>query len=344
MARCEGITKKSKRCKLPAQKGMLYCHLHQEQQISPNSSSTVSLQDAESSHSSFSTEEEKEQSNPNMNNARGKAKNPQLAMFIESSKLRSILLKVTRTRNQAQILLGIFLGVSLVSFLVDLHAWIYISDDVVIQLYSAISQALAALLGLLIAIRIFSIQFHEQIKSQAYDDFINEVDNLRTLVYEHPVELEGLLGELGNAIAYFSFLRLEDMPQKYDVWENECPTVLEELFTRRSISSPSTKLFYDHLLSTMLRVETSMNRIGVSFIGHKILIVQFKSIIPLMFLLALSLLLLLLFGTVDVQEVIPNLTLPTAIAFLCWLFFALIDLLFEVEMLVRNFEESWGWS
>jgi hypothetical protein len=319
----------------------LYCHLHQVRDALPESDEDVTIkqESLDRGYTSESSARQAEQQEEEYERFEYK-----YSFFIGPSRLRRVLVAATTTRNQVGLVVGIFVITTIGSTFLGLNDWLYVSDAAITQLYSAASQAIAALIGLLIAIRIYSIQLQQQIKSQAYDDFVAQVDKLRELVYGHSDELEGMIDDFDELLWYLGNLRMKDMPQEYNVWENEGSGIVEEIVERLRKNDGEKAVYYHHLLSTLLRMETSMDNINVFQIGHYILLFHFKSLLPLIFLLGLSLLLLLAFGTLDVKGVLPDLALPVAASFLCWLFLALLDLVFHIESVVRNFEESWGWS
>ncbi|OUL21670.1 hypothetical protein [Nostoc sp. 106C] len=247
---------------------------------------------------------------------------------------------ITLTRYQLPIVGFVFIGT--LAFAMRKNApWMTVHKDVAIEFFSAVSQSLAALLGVLIVFLTFTSQLIAQRRYEDYYTLQIQIDQLIRLTQSLPSELNNFDETLIVVINYLVPLHLKDFPIYESSVEALSLSRLLENFRNKSSQvqqqcSLSTHLHLQQILLVINNMEEILERF--SRLYNRILEVSrfILAITKLSFLLGVSLLFLLLFGIVDVQRKFPDLSLPVIFSLAIWVLIALMELVIDTWFLYKN--------
>ncbi|MBH8576209.1 hypothetical protein I8752_25100 [Nostocaceae cyanobacterium CENA369] len=219
--------------------------------------------------------------------------------------------------------------------------WVTVHKDVAIEFFSAVSQSLAALLGVLIVFLTFTSQLIAQRRYEDYYALQIQIDQLIRLTQSLPSELNNFEETLILAINYLVPLQLKDFPICESNFEALSLDRMLENFKNKSSQiqqqySLSTHLHLQQILLVINNMEEILERF--SRLDNRILEVSrfILAIAKLSFLLGVSLLCLLLFGIVDLQRKFPDLSLPVIFSLAIWVLIALMELVLDTWFLYKN--------
>jgi hypothetical protein len=304
MPRCQGTTKTGSWCKLPALKGEEFCRHHLP--------AYTTLEDSQEARSL-------------------------------GQRIAAIVHRILVYTRYQLIIVGLAFAVTFV-FSRDnnyLAAYIEIPHEIIIRFFSALSQALGALLGLLIAFLIFRMQGADQEIVSAYHEFKSEMRRLVHLAMDRPDALAILDDDLALVIRSFAYLRMEHLPIQSQDWVETTSGVMEKWLKLNEKMPRAIQLYFEQIILVLSNIEDSTSRLGVQLIHVVIMRLTVDAIAKLSLLLGTSLILLLAFGTIDRQGVFPELRLPTVFAIVIWLLIALYELLAMTRRLYRDFQGQW---
>ncbi len=273
----------------------------------------------------------------------------QLLVRLASNPInRSIV--VFLTRHQL-VLIGL---VFIVTFAFSRHenhlaAFVQIPDQVAIEFFSVTSQALAALLGLLIVFLTFRIQTISEQRNSSYRELQAQLSRLICLSLERPDELRMFDGDLAQIIDSFALLRMKHFPtwaSQYDVpsfdklgsgFIHKSLELQEQLPRSARLHLQQTVLVLDNIAEI---IETFSDLyVAILLMSHTVI-----AIAKLSFLFGASLVLLLLFGVVDLQQAFPDLGLPTIVTLVTCLLIVLLELVVDTWRLYNDFRQPWNHS
>ena len=244
-------------------------------------------------------------------------------------------------------IIGILFVVTLVFTIRHPAPWLTIKRQVAIEFFSAVSQSIAALLGVLIVFLTVTSQLIMQRRSDDYRALQTQIEQLICLAQTLPVEL-GMFDEtLVEVIDYLVPLQMKDFPIRSSVVNTEQAIILEnllasfkQLWTEEQHILPLVARLH---LQQILLVLNNMKEIidGFLILYDRILeIGRFVvAISRLSFLLGLSLLFLLLFGIVELQDKFPDLSLPIMVTLAVWVLIALLELVRDTWFIYKNLHE-----
>lgn len=248
---------------------------------------------------------------------------------------------VTRTRIQLLILVVVFVLTFATSRFLD--GIIQIPNSVVVVFFSTVSQSLAALLGFMFAMGIFFMQLVNQERINAYEKYKAEVKELFNLSKDCPARLD-LQDSFLEALKSLSYATLADIASfNPPNWEG-LETLVNDAFDLCEDSNAlntQEEIFIHRVTSTALSVEESYNRLGFARIGYIVTKVEFKAVPKFVVLLIISLLFLILFGSIDVQDIFPDLRSPMVVTFFMGFVLVVVELLTDLNRSVRTFQEVW---
>lgn len=310
MPRCQGTTKAGSRCKLPALEGEQFCHHHLP--------APATLGDSQETRSI-------------------------------GRRIAATLCRVpTDTRLQSIIIGSVFV----ITFIFSrdnnyLAAFIRIPYETIIEFFSALSQALGALLGLLIALLIFRMQGADQERKSAYLEFKAEIKRLTDIYLSRPDELNMLDKDLDLIVRSLEHLKMKDLPidfsKEYDgpSWE-EMTGFVKKWQDLRKQMPPAFSWYSRQIALVLYNIEDIFNRLNIQYLNMGV-IVRFMAyaIAKISWLLATSLVLLLVFGTIDRQGVFPELRLPIIFATVTWLLITISELVEHTRRLYRDLAMPW---
>jgi len=224
-------------------------------------------------------------------------------------------------------------------------AWITVPKQVSIDFFSAVSQSLAALLGVLIVFLTFSIQSIAQRRHEYYYTLQIQIDKLIQLTQNLPAELSNLDRMLLDAIDYLVPLHLKDFP----VWKNENKlSLLDKLLEKfkdewLQVEGQSSLATHLHIQQILLVIHNVKEIIDGFSVVYRLMLEMSRfilAIVKLAFLLGISLLFLLLFGIVGLQNKFPDLSLPVIVALAVSVSIALLELVLDTWFLYKNLYSS----
>lgn len=227
-----------------------------------------------------------------------------------------------------------------------LAGFVQIPDEVAIEFFSATSQALAALLGLLIVFLTFRIQTINEQRSTAYHELQAQISKLVHLSLDRPDELRVFDNDLVQIIDSFTFVRMKHFPtwaSQYNV--SSFDQVLSG-FTIKSLELKEqlprlARLHLQHILLVLDNVAEIVETFSELYIAILLMSRTVVAIAKLAFLLGISLIFLLLFGVVDLQKVFPNLGLPAIVTLVTWLLVVLLELAVDTWRLYKELRQPW---
>ncbi|MEH2063868.1 MAG: hypothetical protein V7K50_16660 [Nostoc sp.] len=269
----------------------------------------------------------------------------QILVQLSNTPLVRIII-ITVTRHQLAII-GIVFVVTLVFSMRENAPWLTVPKQVAIEFFSAVSQSLAALLGVLIVFLTFTSQLIAQRRHEDYHTLQIQIDQLIRLTQSLPPELSGFNETLIALINYLVPLHLKDFPiwttssqglpldKLLDNFKNE-----HEWMQVQEQSSLATHLHRQRIALVINNMEEILERF--SRLYNRILEISrfILAIVKLSFLLGVSLLFLLLFGIIDLQREFPDLSLPVIVSLAIWVLIALLELVLDTWFFYKNFYGS----
>jgi hypothetical protein len=244
------------------------------------------------------------------------------------------------TRHQLAIVAMVFLA-TLVFSMRENAPWVAVRNEVAIEFFSAVSQSLAALLGVLIIFLTFTSQLIAQRRYEDYYTLQIQIDQLICLTQSLSPELSDFDETLIAVINYLVPLHLKDFP----IWAPSSQVLpldtLLEAFKHQSSQvqqecSLRTLLHLQQILLVINNIEEILERF--SRLYNRVLETSrfIVAIIKLSFLLGISLLFLLLFGIINVQQKFPDLSLPVIVSIAIWTLISLLELVLDTWFLYKN--------
>jgi hypothetical protein len=248
-------------------------------------------------------------------------------------------------------IMGSLFGATLVFTILNPAPWLAIKRVAAIEFFSAVSQSLAALLGVLIIFLTVSSQRISQRRLDDYRALQTQIEQLIHLTQTLPDEL-GRFGEmLVEVISYLVPLKLKDFPIELLIANDEQIVILENLLAKfeqewaENQQLPLTiRLHLQQILLILNNIEEILE--GFQMLYNRILEMGrfILAIVRLSFLLGISLLFLLLFGIIELQNSFPDLSLPIIVTLAVWVLIALLELVDNAWFVYRNFHGPWGRS
>jgi len=247
---------------------------------------------------------------------------------------------ITLTHHQLPIIGFVFI-VTLGLVIQEDVPWVMLDKQVAIEFFSAVSQSLAALLGVLIIFLTFNTQLIAQRRHEDYYTLQLQIDQLICLTQSLPSELNNFARTLIGVIDYLVPLHLKDF-----LISTTSPQVLPldkvlQNFKHKSSQmqqqcSIATHLQLQQILLVINNIEEILERFSRLY-NHILEMSRFiVAIAKLSFLLGISLVFLLLFGIVDVQRKFPDLSLPVIVSLAIWVLIVLLELVLDTWFLYKN--------
>lgn len=249
-------------------------------------------------------------------------------------------------------LMAIVFGVTLIITIRHPASWLMIKRQVAIEFFSAVAQSLAALLGVLIVFLTVTSQLTSQKRLDYYHALQTQIEQLICLTLTLPTELGEFDEMLVEAINYLVPLKMKDFPIWSSVASAEEAVMLENLLNKfkdewaenQQHLPLNTRLHLQQVLLVLNNMEEILEGFLMLYnrtleIGRFVL-----AIARLSCLLGLSLLFLLLFGIVELQDKLPDLSLPTMVTLAIWVLIALLELVIDAWFLYKNLNAPWGRS
>ncbi|MBD1909185.1 MULTISPECIES: hypothetical protein [unclassified Leptolyngbya] len=277
---------------------------------------------------------------------------PKLQRLIQLSNVPLVrIAAVALVRYQLWIMGSLFTG-TLIFNILHPAPWLTVNRIAAIEFLSAVSQSLAALLGVLIVFLTVSSQLISQRRLDEYRALQTQIEQLIHLTQTLPSELNAFDEMLMEVINYLVPLQMQDFPIESSLAKDEKTVILENLLTEfRQVWAEKQKqlpLAARLHLQQILLVLNNTNEILEEFLMlyHRILEVGrfILAIVRLSFLLGVSLLFLLLFGIIELQNSFPDLSLPIMVTLTVWVLIALLELVGNTWFVYKNFHGPWSRS
>lgn len=251
-------------------------------------------------------------------------------------------------RHQILIIAMIFTA-TLLFAIGDNAPWITIPKQVAMNFFSTLSQSLAALLGVLIVFLTFLIQSIGQRRHEYYYTLQTQIDKLIQLTKSLPTELIDLkLNQiLLNTINYLVPLQLKDFPLYTDSIQFSLLDRLLASFESESAQLPQRSPVATQLCvqQVLLVIHNTQEIIDGFEILHRMMLEMSRFIVAiakLSFLLGSSLIFLLLFGIVGLQDKLPDLSLPVVVTLAVSVSIALLEIVLDTCFLYKNLKRSFN--
>lgn len=258
---------------------------------------------------------------------------------------------VTLIRYQLWIMGSLFV-VMLIFTIQHPDPWLTIKRQVAIEFFSAVSQSLAALLGILIAFLTVTSQLIAQHRLDYYRALQTQIEQLIHLTQTLPAELSGFDKMLVQLIHYLVPLQMKDFPVWSSIANDEQTVMLENLLEKFKQEWAENQQQHPldaclHLQKILLVLNNTQEILeGFLMLYNRVLELErfVLAIARLSLLLGVSLLFLLLFGIVELQDKFPDLSLPIIVTLAVWVLIALLELVNNAWFVYKNFHGPWSRS
>ena len=255
------------------------------------------------------------------------------------------------TRYQLWIMALLFV-VTLIFAIGNPAPWLMVKRVAAIEFFSAVSQSLAALLGVLIVFLTVTSQLTSQRRLDDYRALQTQIEQLIRLTQTLPSELAVFDEMLVEVIDYLVPLQMKDFPIWSSIADDEQALILEDLFAKfkHEWAEKQQQLpLAAHLhLQQILLVLNNMEEILEGFLTLYNRILEMGrfilAIARLSFLLGVSFLFVLLFGIVELQNSFPYLSLPIIVTLAVWVLSAVVELVSNAWFVYKNFHGPWSRS
>ncbi|MFB2895857.1 hypothetical protein ACE1CI_23355 [Aerosakkonemataceae cyanobacterium BLCC-F50] len=252
------------------------------------------------------------------------------------------------TRYQLWIM-AILFGVTLIFAILNPAPWLTIKRQVAIEFFSAVSQSLAALLGVLIVFLTVTSQLAAQRRLDDYRVLQTQIEQLIYLTQTLPSELSMFDEMLVEVIGYLVPLQMKDFPIWLSTADGEQATILENLLTSfKQLWVENQKQLPLDARLRLQQILLILNNMKEITDGFLILYDRFLeigrfvwAIVRLSFLLGLSLVFLLLFGIVELQDKFPDLSFPIMTTLAVWVLIAILELVSDTWFIYKNLHSPW---
>ncbi|WP_298907759.1 hypothetical protein [uncultured Nostoc sp.] len=268
---------------------------------------------------------------------------PGLRILVQLSNTPLVRTVIGTVTHHQLAIVGVVFVVTLVFAMRENDPWLTVPKQVAIEFFSAVSQSLAALLGVLIVFLTFNSQLIAQRQHEDYYTLQIQIDQLIRLTQSLPPELSNFAETLIALINYLVPLHLKDLP----IWPTSSQMLpLDKLLNNfkneyewaqvQQQCSLATHLHRQQILLVINNIEEIVE--GFSRLYNRILEMSrfILAIVKLSFLLGVSLLFLLLFGIIDLQRKFPDLSLPVIVSLAIWVLIALLELVLDTWFLYKN--------
>ncbi|QLE43305.1 hypothetical protein FD723_24535 [Nostoc sp. C052] len=268
---------------------------------------------------------------------------PGLQILVKLSNNPLVRTIITTVTHHQLAIIGVIFVATLVFSMRENAPWLTVPKQVAIEFFSAVSQSLAALLGVLIVFLTFTSQLIAQRRYEDYYTLQIQIDQLIRLTQSLPPELSNFDETLIALINYLVPLHLKDFPiwattsqvlpwdKLLDNFKNE-----HELMRVQQEFSLATHLHQQQISLVINNMEEILERF--SRLYNRILEMSrfILAIVKLSFLLGVSLLFLLLFGIIDLQRKFPDLSLPVIVSLAIWVLIALLELVLDTWFFYKS--------
>ncbi|OYD87062.1 hypothetical protein CDG77_31475 [Nostoc sp. 'Peltigera membranacea cyanobiont' 213] len=268
---------------------------------------------------------------------------PGLQILVKLSNTPFVRTVITTVTHHQLAIVGLVFVTTLLFVMRENAPWLTVPKQVAIEFFSAVSQSLAALLGVLIVFLTFTSQLIAQRRYEDYYTLQIQIDQLIRLTQSLPTELSNFEQTLIALINYLVPLHLKDFP----IWatSSQMPP-LDKLLDNfkdeyewtqvQQNSSLATHLQQQQILLVINNMEEILERF--SRLYNRILEISrfILAIVKLAFLLGVSLLFLLLFGIIDLQRKFPDLSLPVIVSLAIWVLIALLELVLDTWFFYKS--------
>src|SRR5215217_2744011 len=172
-------------------------------------------------------------------------------------------------------LLTLILLLALLAFNLDslLRGKVTVSVDEAKLFFSTISQAVAALAGLLIAFYFFAMQDLVQRRDEAFRLFKDEMSSFLQLATERPAELAPFDPHMNRIIYSFSLVSLEDCEfpanpsMTKENWGEVTKGMTEEFDIYWKQLGRHARWYLQQLMSALLHAENGLSSLGIYWVG-----------------------------------------------------------------------------
>ncbi|MEH2026007.1 hypothetical protein [Nostoc sp.] len=268
---------------------------------------------------------------------------PGLQILVQLSNIPLVRTAIAIITGHQLAIVGVVFVATLVFSMRENAPWLTVPKQVAIEFFSAVSQSLAALLGVLIVFLTFTSQLIAQRRYEDYYTLQIQIDQLIRLTQSLPPELSNFDETLIALINYLVPLHLKDFPiwatnsqvlpwdKLLDNFKNE-----HELTQVQQQSSLATYLHRQQISLVINNMEEILERFSKLY--NRILEMSrfILAIVKLSFLLGVSLVFLLLFGIIDLQREFPDLSLPVIVSLAIWVLIALLELVLDTWFFYKN--------
>lgn len=266
-----------------------------------------------------------------------------LARLSSNPLARTILTSLT---HHQLVLIGVAFIVTLLFTIQDNAPWVTVRKDAAAEFFSAVSQSLAALLGVLIVFLTFTSQLIAQNRLDNYRALQVQIDQLIVLTRELPPTLSTFAETLEEIINYLVPLQMKDFPTWASARSGSALGMLIENLKNEWVEIEqlplATRLYLQHILLVLNSIEEILEVFSTLYVRILEMSRFIFAIAKLSFLLGVSLLFLLLFGIVGLQTQFPDLSLPVIVALALWVLIALLELVLDAWNLYKNLHGPWN--
>jgi hypothetical protein len=218
-----------------------------------------------------------------------------------------------------------------------------ISDPTAVQFHSVVAQSLAGLLALLITFMLFSLQGADQRLMGADQKLRSELRQLSLVAGTCPARLRAIRDDLKEIVAVYSSLGVQELSpgsSSRPAWDAVLEDFAQDYAALGEAPPRAIRPYLDQIVFCLKGIEEALNEIGMQFIAMVITQVLVSTIISFAFLLGVSLVAVLVFGTIPVGKLCPALANAITVALLCWTLLTLLQLARHTSDIYRDTTEQ----
>ena len=143
-----------------------------------------------------------------------------------------------------------------------------------------------------------------------------------------------------ETIVSCQFVSREDLEPRFAFWD-EVGLALKRILSELQDLAPDLQTYLHGMAAELRDAEDALNDLGILYITAIVTRVLVGNISRLSFLLGYSLVLLLAFGTVDRQDILPDLGIPIMFGTVAWTIMTLRELVRTIKRFYRDSATYW---
>ncbi len=210
--------------------------------------------------------------------------------------------------------------------------------DLTISFFSSLSEALAGLLGLLIAFLLFTMERTYQEVNAGYQTLNAEIRELARLASERPSGLEDFDDDLARTIDSLAHSRGDRIVAGQG--GSPLAALVEKLEAADEGLSRQARLHARQVMFTLRVIQQTQHTISIQHIAAVGSGLMIQVIVKLALLIGAALALMLLFGATPHGGTWSSIKMTVIAAILVWVFLILVELVIHTQLLYRDLRQG----